>query len=117
MHQRDKDAYCAFDLVNIHVSRCYTCDAITIWSYDTILYPPARDEIAPSADMPEAIRVDFDEVREVLDRSPRSSAALLRLCIQKLCKHLGEPGENLNADIGALVAKGLKGGVLDLRPR
>ncbi len=31
----------------------------------------------------------------------------MRLAIQKLCKELGQPGNNLNDDIGALVGAGL----------
>jgi hypothetical protein len=44
----------------------------------------------------------------VLELSPRSSAALLRLCIQKLMKELGQKGKDLNEDIGILVSEGLE---------
>jgi hypothetical protein len=58
-------------------------------------------------DTPDTVKVDFDEARSVFGRSPRSSAALLRLSIQRICIHLGLPGKNLNEDIGKLVAAGL----------
>ena len=96
-----------YELENVHISRCYSCRDIAIWKYDTLLHPPTRYEIEPNEDLPEDIRADFDEARLILDLSPRGAAALLRLCIQKLCKHLGKPGKNINEDIAALVKDGL----------
>jgi len=57
--------------------------------------------------MPDDVREAYDEAASVVDRSPRSAAALLRLGVQLLCVHLGQPGENLNDDIAALVRQDL----------
>lgn len=92
---------------NLHVSLCYSCHELTLWHYDKILYPRTRHEIEPSPDLPSDIQQDFEEARDVLDLSPRAAAALLRLCIQKMCKALGQPGKNINDDIGSLVKQGL----------
>jgi hypothetical protein len=92
---------------NADISRCYHCNDIAIWIVDQMVWP--RQGVAPLAnpDMPDDIRRDYDEASTILDLSPRGAAALLRLAVQKLCKHLGEKGKNINEDIASLVAKGL----------
>lgn len=107
LSKHEKHEYVAFELVNIYVSQCYSCDQIAIWCHDSLLYPSIRHEVAPSPDLDADIRADFEEARAVFTASPRAAAALLRLCVQKLCRQLGMPGKKIDDDIGALVTKGL----------
>ena len=72
-----------------------------------MIYPAKQIAPLAHAEMPEACRADFEEARSIAAASPRGSAALLRLCVQKICKALGEKGTNINDDIGSLVKKGL----------
>ena len=72
-----------------------------------MLVPENTTAPLPHPDMPDAVLFDYEEARLVAGKSPRSSAALLRLAIQKLCIELGEKGKNINDDIASLVRKGL----------
>ena len=96
-----------FEADNLSLSECFNCDKIAVWVYDRLLYPPARHGAIPNTDLPQDVLHDYEEARAILDLSPRGAAALLRLCIQKLCHCLGEKGKNIDSDIASLVAKGL----------
>jgi hypothetical protein len=103
-----KDGNYSFQsLHNANVSQCFNCDDIAIWIFDKLVYPQRGEAPPANADLPDEIRRDYDEASTILDLSPRGAAALVRLCIQKLCKELGQLGENINHDIAALVKAGL----------
>lgn len=103
-------------------AKCSHCDESSIWreieqSEDSImenrdveaemLYPDTGFATLPEDDMPYDVRADYIEAARIFSRSPRGAAALLRLGLQKLCKHLGEEGKNINTDIRALAAKNI----------
>jgi hypothetical protein len=92
---------------NIHLSKCYDCKKIAVWVHDRLLFPAIKSGVLPNPDLPDDALRDFQEAREIVNSSPRGAAALLRLCVQKLCKHLGEQGKNIDDDIASLVKKRL----------
>lgn len=100
------------DANNINFSKCYNCEEFSVWIYDRLVFPAKRTGPPPNEDLPESIKADYEEARTILNLSPRGAAALLRLCIQKLCIHLGA-GENLSKAIGKLKKEGLKQKVID----
>jgi len=97
----------SIQLPTMQAVRCGHCSQYSFWLDHKLLFPDVTGAPLPHPDMPADIEKDFSEARSVFSRSPRSSAALLRLAIQKICIHLGLPGKNLNEDIGKLVDSAL----------
>ncbi len=89
------------------VSFCGHCNNFSIWIDTQMIYPKKIIVQQPNDDLSEDIKSDYLEAANILSESPRAAAAILRLALQKLCKELGEKGENINDDIGNLVKKGL----------
>lgn len=96
-----------WEMVNVALSMCHSCDAFTIWVKDGIVFPDHDAAILPHEDMPPDVKIDFVEASKIVEKSPRGAAALLRLAIQKLMPHLEEKEDNLNGAIASLVKKGL----------
>lgn len=91
----------------LEIASCVQCNKHSFWLDGKMIFPIRGNGPFPSEDMPAEIKKDYEEALLILSLSPRSAAALLRLAIQKLCKELGEEGNNINDDIASLVKKGL----------
>jgi Domain of unknown function (DUF4145) len=72
-----------------------------------MLYPAFTPAPPPSADMPPDVLEEYSEAASVVQQSPRSAGAMLRLAVERLMPHLGAQGKDLNDRIGDLVIKGL----------
>ncbi len=111
-HTLDKPIQGFCPEANIHsavlrVSVCENCGKNCLWVGDSYVYPDQSGAPHPNPDMPSEVKQDYEEAARIYKKSPRGAAALLRLSIQKLMVHLGQPGKNINDDISALVASGL----------
>jgi Domain of unknown function (DUF4145) len=106
-HPKEDDAPINTTLYGLATYHCRQCLEYSIWFEQKMIYPKASPAPLKHPDLPDEIHQDYDEAACILNDSPRAAAALLRLCIQKLCKHLGLAGKNINDDIGELVKRGL----------
>lgn len=92
---------------NFSHSHCTHCNEKCYWYDGRMIVPSEAPVPPPHVDMPASCIGEYNEARDIVARSPRAAAALLRLALQKLMIELGEKGKNINDDIGALVKKGL----------
>lgn len=95
------------EISDLKVAFCTHCGNYTLWHFQKMIYPADTGVRPPNLDLRDDIKEDYLEARSIANKSPRGAAALLRLCIQKLCEQLGEKGKNLNDDIANLVKEGL----------
>ena len=108
-------------LVNLYVSRCYSCRGFAIWVRDQLVFPIRK---GPSdiieGDFKEVIEGnskraeehktadDIEEAAAIVNRFPDGAAALIRVCIRKMMPLLEQSGKNLDDNISSLVHKGLE---------
>ncbi|SDF72389.1 protein of unknown function [Onishia taeanensis] len=98
-------------------AKCSHCDESSLWRIDetqetvygeiiplrgTMLFPDTGVAPLPDKDMPDDVKSEYQEAARISGKSPRGAAALLRLGLQKLCRHLGKDGKNINSDIRSL---------------
>lgn len=94
-------------MLNCMLSQCNHCKDTSIWVGNDLVFPVKNSAPVSNPDTPQDILIDYNEAASILNISPRGAAALMRLAIQKLCKHLGKPGKDIHSDIGSLVKDGL----------
>lgn len=101
------EAYHTLNLSDDDICFCSHCSLYSIWHDGKMIFPNFAGVESVNQDLNVDIQKDYQEAAEILQKSPRGAAALLRLSIQKLCIQLGERGKDINISIGNLVKKGL----------
>lgn len=92
---------------NMKLCGCSHCNTLSVWVSGIMILPSSGNVPIPNSDLPDSVIDLYFEARDVLNSSPRSAAALLRLGIEKLLEHILASGKSINHDIGKLVKEGL----------
>ena len=94
-------------LAGVYISSCEHCADFAIWLGGKMVCPDTGVAPPPNEDLSDEVREIYREAVAISSKSPRGSAALIRLAVQKLCTELGEEQHTLNEAIAQLVRKGL----------
>ncbi|MBL4797638.1 MAG: DUF4145 domain-containing protein [Oleispira sp.] len=101
---------------DLYSAQCHGCSMLSIWLrlesahvgfIWKMIHPNKKSAPLPSPDLPDNCMTVYMEARDIADLSPSGAAALLRLCIDHLCLHLGATQDKLNGKIKHLVEQGL----------
>lgn len=95
--------------IELSAAQCSYCNKFSLWTNDVMIIPSSSTVQMPSEDMPESVKELYNEAREIVNKSPRGAAALLRLALDKLCDEVCPEckKKKLNEKIGILVTNGL----------
>ena len=88
------------------VSKCYHCKNPTIWDNENPVYPVTGHQPPPHPDMPENIKLIYDEAASISQLSPRASCALMRCAVEEFVENVGYKG-SLFENIGQMYKEGL----------
>lgn len=106
--QRDSGVMAVLDW---RLASCVHCKRFSVWFEERQVWPISHAGPLPNGDLGEEVVALYNEARSVASLSPRSAAALLRLCtemlVQRLCKESSLRCGDLNEGIGQLVKQGL----------
>ncbi|PWW04221.1 uncharacterized protein DUF4145 [Hoeflea marina] len=93
-------------LSDISMSQCLACSAKSLWFEKRLVVPEQSFVEALPEDLPAEFIRDFEEAAAISARSPRAAAALLRMCVEALCKDLAGRSK-FDQAIGELERQGI----------
>jgi len=93
-------------LTDIGISSCYACSAKSLWFEGQLVFPATTAEFSVPAELPSELSRDFEEAAAIAHVSPRAASALLRMCIEGLCKTVTGKSK-FDAAIKALEQQGI----------
>ncbi len=97
--------YCTYNNGSMNFSQCQnkSCNQQCLWIGQKMVLPITNNFPLPNPDMPEKIKEIYNEAAAIANKSSRAAAALIRLALQELCKHLECKGKTLQENIDFLV--------------
>lgn len=93
-------------LEDLALSTCSSCTGRSLWFEGKLFYPKLNSAEPMPIDLPSSVQIDYEEAQAIASTSPRGAAALLRMCVENLCKSVTGKG-SFDAAIGELERSGL----------